>query len=77
MSKAFDMSRYIISTCPPRSSFAPIWSRTSTSWVTQDNVHFCVVKYLKQLSATAIKEYLKSAWVLWVVDSDNSFIFRI
>ena len=36
MSKAFDMSRYIISTCPPLSSFVPIWSRTSTSWVTQD-----------------------------------------
>ena len=30
------MSRYIISTCPPLSSFVPISSRTSTSWVTQD-----------------------------------------
>ena len=36
VSKAFDMSRYMMSTWPPLSSFVPIWSRTSTSWVTQD-----------------------------------------
>ena len=29
VSKAFDMSKYIILTCLPLSSFVPIWSRAS------------------------------------------------